>query len=65
MSDTDSGITTDQQRKSGIRNDVTFSLPGVHGRSALGRVQGDNACADAREGLARSPEAERPGPVKC
>ena len=41
------------------------ALPGVQGRSTLDRVQGGNACADAREGLARSPEAERSGPVKC
>ena len=41
------------------------ALPGVQGRSVLGRVQGGSACADAREGLARSPEAERSGPVKC
>ena len=37
----------------------------VQGRSAMGRVQGDNACAVARQDLALSPEAARSGPVKC
>ena len=40
-------------------------MPGVQMAAPVNRVQGDSACADAREGLAQSPEAERSGPVKC
>lgn len=44
-----------------------FVLPGVQRvASPLGRVQGGSACAGCKgKTLARSPEAERSGPVKC
>ncbi len=41
-------------------------LPGIQRAAPVGRVQGGSACAGCKgKPLARSPEAERSGPVKC
>ena len=41
-------------------------LLGVQGRSVLGRVQGDNACAGCKgKTLAGNPKGSARGPVKC
>ena len=51
------------QRLPGVQR--AAPLPGIKRAAPVGRGRGGSACADAREGLARSPEAERSGPVKC
>ena len=52
MSDTDSGIATHQQRKSGIRNGVTLSLPGPGAGAGWQRLRGckGRPCPESRGG---------------